>query len=530
MSQIYHMQKNAAIPSRPVVSLDPATGEIWKEHISTSSDQVAGAVRAAREAQGAWDQLGIDGRLKILRKFYRQLYLQRTELARLATREAGKPAAEAIVAELITSLDSVKYYLRNGKKILKTHTWRHQNIALKAKRAMLVRRPWGVVGVITPWNYPLMLVVSTIFPALLAGNSVLLKPSEHTTQIALKVGELLHGVGVPENVFQVLPGDGNAGAALLEHHVDRMVFTGSARAGRSVALAAAEKFIPVTLELGGSDPMIVLKDAALERAAAAAIWGRLINAGQTCVAIKRVFVEAAVYEAFLNIVLKGIKNVRIGRGENPENELGPMIRLSQIEILEEQLQDAINKGAKVLFGGRRRPELGPQFFEPAILSDVTSDMRVMQEETFGPLLPIVPVADAEEAVRLANATPYGLSASIWTKDVGRAQKLAFQIHAGSVTINDVAFYAGAADVPYGGFKNSGIGKNHGEAGLLDMVREQYIDIEPFAWFYKPWWYRYSQKRVQQLDKFTAFLHSASLIERIKAIPATLAMLIHRSKI
>ncbi len=522
--------QNVEQQRRPVASMDPATGKIWKTYEPASKEQVADAVQRARTAQPAWQEMGLDRRIAILRKMKQALYEQRQSIAETITRECGKPMPEAYVAEIMTSLDLMGYYLKRAPKLLRPRRWRHDNIALKFKQAISVPQPWGVVGVITPWNYPLMLPVGAVFPALVAGNAVVLKPAEYTTTIAMKLGELAHDAGVPEAVFQVVPGDGITGAALVENGVDRIVFIGSERAGRSVAKAAAERFIPVTLELGGSDPMLVLRDAPVNNAAAAAVWGRFLNAGQTCVAVKRVFVEEPIYEAFVDSVVQGVKKLRLGPGSDPNTDIGPIIREVQVKQLEVQLQDAVAKGANVRIGGRRRPDMGPLFFEPTVLTDVTSDMLVMQEETFGPILPIVPVKSADEAVEMANATRYGLSASIWTRDRRKAFELAQRIQAGAVTINDNSFHPGACDVPYGGFKHSGLGKSHGDLGLLDMVKEQYIDIDPLPSQYKPWWFRYSESMSEQLSQFIAFLHGRRVAERLRAIPAALSLLWHRNRL
>ena len=516
--------------SRPVESIDPATGEKWAEFEPATAEQVKAAVQNAQKAQAAWHEKGLQERLTILGAFKTLLYRQRQEVAYLITRECGKPLPEALVAEIMTALDLMAYYLRRAPKLLHPRQWRHANLALKMKRAVLMPRPWGVVGIITPWNYPLMLPVGVVFPALVAGNAVVLKPAEYTTSTAKKLAELAYEAGVPQELFQVIPGDGRTGAALVQSGVDRIVFIGSERAGRAVAKAAAERFIPVILELGGSDPMLVLRDAPLKNAAAAAIWGRFMNAGQTCVAVKRVFVEEPIYEKFVERVVQGVKQLRLGPGMDGNTDVGPMIRDVQIERLEQQLQDAVSKGATIRCGGRRRPDLGPLFFEPTVLTDVTPDMAVLQEETFGPLLPIVPVKNVEEAIQMANATRYGLSASIWTRNRDRGLELAQKIEAGSVTVNDASFHPGACDVPYGGFKHSGLGKSHGDIGLLEMVKDQHIDIDPMPWQYKPWWFRYSEFSRDRMDRFITFLHGLSFGERLRAIPASLALLWHRNRL
>lgn len=530
MAHIYSLIDDKKIEHRPVVSLNPATGEIWQRHEITSPKNVAEVIETARNAQPDWFAAGFNHRRKILTKLHEHIFEARNDLVKLITKESGKPAVEALIAEVITTLDFAKFYLKHGKKILRTKKWRHQNIAVKAKRAEMVKKPWGVVGIITPWNYPLQLVAGAVFPALLAGNTVVVKPAEYTTAIALKFADLVWKSGVPRDVFHILPGDASTGAALIENSVDKVVFIGSERAGREVAKAASEKFIPITLELGGSDPMIVLQDAPVKNAVASAIWGRFMNAGQTCVAVKRVYVEEAIYDEFIKYLVAGVKKLRLGPGDDPKSDVGPIIREVQIAHLEEQLHDAIEKGAKILCGGHRRTDIGKLFFEPTVLANVTPEMAVLQEETFGPLLPIVCVKDAAEAVEMANATRYGLSASIWTKNLAHGRELAQQIQAGAVTINDASFHPGVADVPYGGFKSSGLGKSHGDQGLLAMVREQYIDIDPLATQYKPWWFGYSPDMLNKLDRFATYLHAKSLLKKLASIPASIAILWHRNRL
>lgn len=516
---------------RPVVSLDPATGEVWARHQSTSPEEVARSIRRARAAQPAWRDLELDGRRKVLRKAKRLLFEARDDLAALVTRESGKPQLEALTSEVLTSLDYANYYLKVAPRLLRPRKWRHQNLALLLKSPRLIRHPWGVVGIITPWNYPFQLIFGAAFPALLCGNSVVVKPSEYTTSVALWQAQLLHKAGVPEDVFQVLPGDAVTGAALLgKESVDKIFLVGSEGAGRHVGRAAGERFVPATLELGGSDPLIVLKDAPLEVAAAAAVWSRFMNAGQTCVAIKRVFVEEPQYEPFVARALAAVAKLRLGPGRDPDTDVGPMIRESQVQIIEKQLAQAVSQGAQIRCGGRRRPDLGPQFFEPTILTGVRPEMAVMQEETFGPIMPIIPVRNADEAVEMANATRFGLSATIFSRDTVKARRLALRLQAGTVAINDVAFHAGISDSPYGGFKSSGLGKSHGPEGLLNMVKSQYIDVDPLPGMYKPWWFPYSSELRAKLDKFASMVNGRSLRKKITAIPAVLSLLRRRHRL
>jgi succinate-semialdehyde dehydrogenase/glutarate-semialdehyde dehydrogenase len=507
-----------------IQSIDPATGEVWREYDSATPQQVQAAVAKARAAQKNWGSAPIRERTAVLRKFFDALFSRRLEMAALVTRENGKPTAEALIAEVIVSLDIIKYYLRYGPLWLRPRHLPHQNLALKMRRAYVHHVPLGVVGIISPWNYPLMLPLGGTVAAILAGNAVVLKPSEFTTAVVLEMEKLLHEAGLPEGVFQVIAGNGSTGAALAASDIDKIVFTGSAATGKKVAAAAAEKLIPVVMELGGSDPMLVLRDANLDHTTSGTIWGRFMNCGQSCVAIKRVFVEQEIYEPFVAKVVEKVKRLRLGPGSHPETDVGPMIRERQVASLEQQLADAVAKGAKILCGGKRRPDLGPLFFEPTVLVDVNADMKVLQEETFGPLLPIVPVRNIDEAIAFANATPYGLSASIWTTDLKRGRMLSQRIEAGAVLINDAVSHVGACEAPHGGAKASGYGRTHGRDGLMEMTRTKYLDVDPITFLRKPWWFRYDTNLLQQLNRFADLLFSRSLWTRLRSVPESLGLL------
>ncbi len=517
-------------PAGCVQSLNPATGEVWQEYASASVEQVQALVARARAAQKEWSALAFEQRAAYLRKLADLVLARQMEIAQLVTRENGKPIFEALVTEIMPSLDFIHYYLKHGKKLLRPQRVPHANWALKTKRGKIVHEPLGVVGIISPWNYPFMLPLGTIAPALLAGNTVVLKPSEFTPSSALKIAELLEQAGLPKNVFAIAVGDGATGAALAQCQLDRIIFTGSLATGRKVALAATEKLIPVTLELGGSDAMLVLRDADLDYATSGALWGRFMNCGQSCVAAKRIFVEREVFEPFVEKLVRKVQQLRLGKGDDPDTDIGPLIRERQANMIEAQLREAVASGAKILCGGKRRRDLGPCFFEPTVLVEVTPKMNVMCEETFGPLLPIYPVANAEEALQLANASEFGLSASVWTKNMKLARSLASRIEAGSVLINDVIAHVGTSEASYGGIKSSGLGRTHGPEGLLDMVRTKFVDTDVVTFLRKPWWYRYNAKMLNNISSFSHFQHARSLWTRVKNIPGTLRLLSQQGKV
>lgn len=440
-------------------------------------------------------------------------------MASLIERESGKPAAEAMMADVITTLDVARFCERRAQHVLAQRTIIPSNIALWRKRVTITHEPYGVVGIISPWNYPLLLPASTALAALVAGNAVVLKPSELTPATAVRLGELLCEAGVPDAIIQVVPGDGATGAALSNAAIDKLFFTGSAATGRKVAAACAQRLIPCALELGGSDPAIVLDDADLDTAVSGILWGRFSNAGQTCVAPKRAIVHDRVHDEFLSRLSAAAEQLVVGVGVTG-SDVGPMISPSHAAALESQLRDAEQRGARVIGAGRR----GEHFFAPTIVAKVSPEMRVVREETFGPLLAVVRVRDDDEAVAVANDTPFGLSASVWSRDLARARHVALRIAAGTVHINDVVSVVGMADVPHGGVKESGTGRLHGDAGLRECVREKALVVDPFPSWRQPWWFGYSAEHERNIDAFARFWHGRSLRERLGGAWRSLRML------
>jgi succinate-semialdehyde dehydrogenase/glutarate-semialdehyde dehydrogenase len=386
---------------------------------------------------------------------------------------------------------------------------------MKAKSGRLLRSPWGVVGIISPWNYPFSVPAGESLAALATGNAVVLKPSEFTPLCALELERLLREAGLPEAVFQVVVGDGSTGAALTESPVDKLIFTGSVATGKRVAQAAAARLIPAVLELGGKDPMVVLDDADLEVVSSAAVWGAFVNAGQTCLSVERCYVHRSLYEKFLEACLDKTERLRTGNGMDPATDVGPLIHERQLRIVEGHVEEARIRGARLLTGGTRLPEKGANFYAPTVLADVTHTMRIMREETFGPVLPVMPFDDDEEAVRLANDSEFGLAASVWTRDRAHGEALARRIHAGTVMVNDVVSCFGISEAPHGGFKSSGLGRTHGRLGLDEMVHLQYLDSDLLPGMRKVWWYGYGPEFSRQMEGFVDFLFAGSLAGKLR---------------
>jgi succinate-semialdehyde dehydrogenase/glutarate-semialdehyde dehydrogenase len=403
----------------------------------------------------------------------------------------------------------------NSYRLLRDEPVPHGNLATKLKRGLLVREPYGVVGIISPWNYPFSIPATETLAALVAGNAVVLKPSEFTSLVALELHSLLVAAGVPPNVFQVVVGDGATGAALILSPIDKLVFTGSVATGKRIATAAAERLLPAVLELGGKDPMLVLDDADVDVASSAAVWGAFMNAGQTCLSVERCYVHRSLYEPFLEACVEKTKKLRVGPGLDPATDVGPTIHEQQLQTVEAHIEDAVARGARVLVGGSRLPELGRNFYKPTVVADVSHKMRIMRAETFGPVLPVAPFDSDDEAILLANDSEFGLAASVWTRDRVRGEKLARQIEAGTVMVNDVISYFGISEAPHGGVKSSGIGRSHGRFGLEEMVRLKYLDVDLAPRIKKVWWYGYSAQFARQMEGFLDTQFARRLEARIR---------------
>jgi succinate-semialdehyde dehydrogenase/glutarate-semialdehyde dehydrogenase len=401
---------------------------------------------------------------------------------------------------------------------------------MKSKRGVLMREPYGVVGIISPWNYPFSTPAVETIAALITGNAVVIKPSEFTPLAALELRELMHTAGLDRDLLQVVVGEGPTGAALIDSGVDKLIFTGSVATGKRVAEAAARRLLPVVLELGGKDPMIVLPDANLDIATSGALWGAFMNAGQTCLSVERCYVHRSIYEDFLQMMIGKMSKLRIGNGLDSEVEMGPLINERQLRTVEAHVNDAVQLGARLLAGGRRLTELGPNFYAPTLLADVTPEMRVIQEETFGPVLPVAAFDTEAKAIELANNSEFGLAASVWTRNRKRGEALARQIKAGTVMINDMISCFGISEAPHGGFKQSGIGRTHGEMGLAEMVQVKYIDSELLPNTAKVWWYGYGAPFQRQVESMVQMIFGRGLGTKAKAAVVAIGALRRKSKI
>jgi acyl-CoA reductase-like NAD-dependent aldehyde dehydrogenase/choline dehydrogenase-like flavoprotein len=464
-------------PHEPIAVENPASGKTVATLPALDADAVAAMVAAAREAQPGWAKLGFERRGELLMAARGWMVANGERVVETICAETGRPADESQFAELAYGIGALEFWAKRAPAYLADEPVETASPFVRGRRLLVRYAPVGVVGVIGPWNYPLNNSFGDCIPALAAGNAVVLKPSEVTPLTSLLMAEMLGEVGVPENVFQVATGRGETGEALVDA-VDHVMFTGSIATGKKVMAKAAERLTPVSLELGGKDPMVVLADADLERAANAAAYYGLANSGQICIAVERIYVEESVHDEFVAKLTEKVGALRQGPPGPPGSvDVGAIIFEPQLELIESHVRDAVERGAEVVVGGSRGEGPG-RFYQPTVLTGVDHSMRCMREETFGPTLPVMKVADVEEAVALANDGPYGLQASVWTRDTDRGEELARRIEAGSVCVNDAQLNYVAMELPMGGWKDSGLGTRHGADGIRKYTKRQSLLITP----------------------------------------------------
>ena len=471
--------------------LNPATGATVGSVAVDSPAAVAEAVARVRANQAEWEALGNEGRYRWLGRLRDWLLDNSERVADTMQAETGKVRGDTS-AETIYLTDLINFYGAKAAKFIGDETVRPHSPLAASKKLMVQYRPYPVVGVISPWNFPLALALGDAIPALQAGAAVVVKPSEFTP---LGLEEIVRAwreeIGAPD-VFDCVHGTGETGGALIDN-VDFVQFTGSDRTGRKVMARAAETLTPVSLELGGKDPMIVLSDANLDRAANAATWGGMFNSGQVCLSVERIYVEEPAYDEFVAKLTREVGALRQGAdGRTPEKDVGAMTSPNQTAVVEAQVEDALGKGARALTGGKRVKGPG-DYFEPTVLVDVDHSMTVMREETFGPVVGVMKVRDSEEALRFANDTRYGLAASVFGERE-RAERVGRRVEAGAVNINDVIVNYVLMDVPMGGWKESGIGFRPGEYGIKKYCRPESVIVSRLGGKREPTWYPYTKSR------------------------------------
>lgn len=488
---------------------NPATGERLGYYPWQSADQVRTALRAARTAQPAWAALPLAERQRIMARARRWLTKHLDEAAQTISACVGKMRLEALATEIMPAIAGSRWYQRHARDCLAPRSLSPGSLLSLSKRSTVYRLPWGVVGIISPWNYPLGIPMHEIVPALLAGNSVVFKTAPETVTVGLLIERMFRESGVPEHVFRHIHIDGPlAGELLLEtgNAVDKLFFTGSVRVGKLLMEKAARTLTPVSLELGGKDPMIVCADANLERAANGAVWAGLSNAGQSCAGVERIYVHRDVYDAFMAKLGEKVAQLRVGPDTNGDSDMGALCTERQIATVRSHLQEALDQGARAFAQAPLPPQATDHFLAPTVLTDVHHGMRVMREETFGPVLGVMRVENDAEAVRLANDSRYGLTASVWTRNRRKGRRLARQLRAGAVTLNDHLLSHGLTETPWGGFRDSGMGRGHGAWAFEAVTVPQVVVDERLGWIKRlPFWQPYSARQYALLKSLTRWL-------------------------
>lgn len=487
--------------------ISPADLEPIGEIEAMTAEDVKAALDKARVAQQSWARLSFKERAEYVLKGLDVLVARQDEFIEVILKETPKTRNEALMMDILTGCDVMLYYAKEAQKILKTEKRKLHGLIGMAKKLEIHYLPLGVIGVVSPWNAPFILSLNPTVQALMAGNAVMIKPSSATAFSGGLVGKIFEEAGLPPGLVTILQGDSSTGQALLEVGVDKISFTGSEGVGRHVAVTCAERFIPCSLELGGKNPFIVCADANLDYAAGAAVAGNFLNAGQYCGGNEISYVEKAVAEPFTQKVAALANKLR--QSNTGEFDVGGLYTQDQLDLVEELVQDAIDKGATVLAGGKRNPNLKGLYYEPTVLGDLTSDMRVLNEEAFGPVMCIVPVDSAEEAVERTNATNYGLTASVWSADTDKAAAIGTRIQTGCVEINSFASSYGTTEAPFGGRKASGIGQVNGASGMRSYCHAMPVQVDRSKGKQAAGMYPKSIKTDAGFQKFIKFLYGTS---------------------
>lgn len=484
-------------------AVNPATGEHMEDIQETKIEEVELYYHQARTAFEKWSRLAISERLIYLKKLKSVMVDNMDQLAQVIVQDTGKVPTEALVADIMPTLDAITTIVKHAEKILSPKRVKTP-LLLIGKKSYVEYMPRGVVLVISPWNYPLQLAVVPAISALAGGNTVILKPSEVTPLVGKYIEEIFQKAGFPKDVIQVAHGGKEVGAALTAGNPDYIFFTGSVRTGRIIQEVAAKKLIPTTLELGGKDPLIVFKDANLKRAAKGAVWGAFTNSGQVCMSAERIYVEESIYDVFLNMVKR--ETEKLIQGTDEDSDIGSMTFPKQKEIVKQHVQDALERGAVLVSGSPPDKWDDSMFIQPIILANLKQDMEVVCEETFGPVMPVIPFKTEEEVIKLANESNYGLNASVWTSDLKKARRVASRLVSGAVTINEVLVSVANHYLPFGGTKDSGIGRYHSEEGLKIFCHEKAIILDRGKRNKEIQWYPYKGKYAAFLQLFQSYFH------------------------
>ncbi len=496
---------------------NPATLETIGEVFLATAADCRDAVEAAKKAYPLWRNFPAEDKRKLFLRAKAVLLGRATEIARLLAVEKGTPVLESLTNEVFTIVETLDYYGRNQRKSLASKRVRAHIPLLAHKKNRFHFQPLGPSLVISPWNFPFMIPFLDVISELTVGNTVVLRPSTSTPFLGLAIGEIMTEAGVPAGVLNIVPCRvPQAEQMILNPDIQSIAFTGSVGVGKRILELASRNLTNVVLELGGKDPMIVFRDADLEQAALGAVWAAFMNAGQSCASVERVYVAEDIADAFIRRMVEITKTLRVGNPLEAGVDVGPMENLGQLSVVEEHVREAVGRGAKVLCGGGRLEDRPGYFFAPTILTNVDHTMKIMTEETFGPVLPVMTFRDPAEAVRLANDSHYGLTASVWTRNRKTAQWAAERLEAGSITINDHMITFNEPGAIWGGIKQTGMGRTHGPYGLIEIANVKFVSADFSGKKSRIWWYPYAGTKLEIMEKALALMHHPRLGARLGA--------------
>ncbi|MGD8538569.1 MAG: aldehyde dehydrogenase family protein [Candidatus Aminicenantes bacterium] len=522
------INNNRITTEQKIASINPATLESLGETCLATEKECLEAVDAAKNAFISWKETQGDKKRQIFKNAKKILLQKSTSIAMLITKEHGSPLPESLSMEVLSVAEALDYYAHSTDKNLSPQKMRSRVALFLHKSSAFHFAPLGPTLVISPWNFPFMLPILDVISAISSGNTVILKPSTSTPLVASKIGDIFVEAGLPAGVLNIVNCKVPQAEKLIAHpDIQNILFTGSVTTGKRVMELASTNLTNIVLELGGKDPMVVLKDADMERAVLGAVWAGFANCGQSCGAIERVYVDRDIAEEFTDRVVKHTRKLRVGDPMEPEIDIGPMTTKSQLAVVRDHITDAQTRGAQVLCGGTPLESLPGYFINPAVLTGVDHSMKIMTEETFGPALPIMTFADPEEAISLANDCSLGLTASIWTRNKKMAHWMAGQLEAGTVTVNDHMSSFAEPGAIWGGVKSSGIGRSHGHFGQLDLMNIKFISHDYTKKKTLAWWFPYNAEMTSLMDKTLRYFHGEHIGTKLKAL---FALVPHLSRI
>lgn len=497
-------------------SFNPATGELIGKSDLHTEEILSGMIKKAQQAQKAWAATDINSRIEKVKKIRKYLVENADDIVKTISDDNGKTRIDSIATEILPAAMAISFYCKHAKKFLRDQKLSGGNIFLINKRSKIIRVPYGVIGIISPWNYPFAIPFSEVVMALLSGNAVILKVATETQMVGHALKRSVEAAELPDGVFNYINLPGKiAGDALIDSGIDKIFFTGSVPVGKYLMEKAGKNLTPIVLELGGNDPMIVCEDADPYRAAMGALWAGFQNAGQSCGGVERIYIHENVYEKFVSILKKNVEELRIGMPDNFDIDMGSMTTKKQIDTVNTHIQEAVKQGAKIIAQSKIDNSLKGNFIPAMVLENVNHKMLLMNDETFGPVVGIMKFNDYDEAVRLANDSYLGLTASVWTSSNSRGEEIARKLKAGAITINDHLMSHGLAETPWGGFKSSGIGRTHGKLGFDEMTQPAVI-VKDFLPFVKKnlWWHPFNKKLYNGLKGLLDLLYNQSIIKKI----------------